>query len=125
MPTNQTSSTSVTNLATHTFTAANTDIYTIAGTLTLPDIVPTATQGPGGGAGTGIGGGTQIASQVVVTIQQNSSTKYTSNPGDRGFHVALNCTAGDVITIARTSSLAQDEALNAIRMTLNISEGQS
>src|SRR5271167_3105067 len=113
MPTNQTSSTSVTNLATHTFTAANTDIYTIRGKLTLPNIVPTATQGAGGGAGTGTGGGTQVASQVVCTVQQNGVTKLTTNPGDQGFRLVLNCTAGDVITIARTSSLAQDQALEA------------
>jgi len=124
MPTNQIQTTTVTNLRTHTFTAQNTDLYTIAGTLELPNIVPSATQGPGGGAGTGTGGGPQVASQVVVTIQQNSVTKLTTNPGDRGFKILLNCTAGDVITIARTSSLAQDNAPQAIKMTLNISEGQ-
>jgi hypothetical protein len=121
---NETQSTSITNLATHTFTASNTDMYTITGTLTLPNVTPTATAGPGGGAGTGTGGGPLVSSQVVVTIKQNGTTKLTSNPGDRGFGITLQCTAGDVITIQRSSSLLQDELMNVIRMTLCIFEGQ-
>jgi hypothetical protein len=113
----------VTNLATHTFTAQNTDFYTIQCTLQLPNVTPTATTGPGGGAGTGTGGGPQVASQVVCTVKQNGTTKLSTNPGDRGFEIQLNCTAGDVITIVRTSSLLQDELLNVIQMTLAISEG--
>lgn len=121
---NYTQSTSVTNLATHTITIPTTDVYGFQGTLTLPNVVPTATQGPGGGAGTGTGGGPQVASQVVVTIKQNGSTIYTSNAGDRGFILkAVQCTAADVITIQRSSSLAQDQQPEAIRMTLSVSEG--
>ena len=44
-----TQSTSVTNLATHTITIPTTDVYNFQGTLTLPNIVTSATQGPGGG----------------------------------------------------------------------------
>lgn len=117
-------STSVTNLNTHTITIPTTDQYSIQGTLTLPNIVPSVLQGPGGGAGTGSGGGPQVNSQVVITIKQNGSTIYTSNPGDRGFCLnALQCTAGDVVTIQRSSSLAQDQQPEAIRMTLSVSEG--
>lgn len=119
-----TQSTSVTNLQTHTITIPTTDVYNFQGTLTLPNIVPTATQGAGGGAGTGTGGGPQVASQVVVTIKQNGSTIYTSNAGDRGFCLnGVSCTANDVITIQRSSSLSQDQQPQAIRMTLAVSEG--
>lgn len=115
---------SQTNLATHTTIIPTTDYYGFQGTLALPEVVPSASQGPGGGAGTGSGGGPLVPSQVVVTIKQNGSTIYTTNPGDRGFFIkALNCTAGDVITFVRSSSLAQDQQLNAIRMTLVINEG--
>src|SRR5271156_468924 len=118
-----TQSASVTNLATHTITIPTTDIYNIQGTLTLPNIVTAATTGTGGGAGTGTGG-TFVPSQVVVTIKQNGTTIYTGAAGALGFALTgLACTANDVITIIRSSSLAQDNQPNAIRMTLAISEG--
>jgi hypothetical protein len=118
-----TQSTSVTNLATHTIIIPTTDIYYINGTLTLPNVVTSATTGLGGGAGTGTGG-TQVNSQVVITVKQNGTTILTTNPGDRGFTLpALSCTAADVITIQRSSSLSQDNQPNAIRMTLVVSEG--
>lgn len=116
--------TSLSNLATHTITIPTTDTYTFQGTLTLPNLEPSATQGPGGGAGTGTGGGSVVDSQVVITIKQNGTTRYTSQPGDRGFVLqGLSCTAGDVITIQRSSSLAQDQQPNAIRLTLMVYEG--
>jgi hypothetical protein len=112
------------DLSTVTVVVPTTDIYSLQGTLTLPNIVPSPVAGAGGGAGTGSGGGPQISSQVVVTIKQNGSTVFTSSPGDRGFCVsALNCSAGDVLTIERSSSLDQDKQFNAVKMTLNISEG--
>lgn len=115
---------SVSGLSTATVIVPNTDTYLVQGTLTLPEVVPSATQGPGGGAGTGTGGGPQVSSQVVVTIKQNGSTIYTSAPGDRGFCLsALSCTAGDTLTFQRSSSLAQDQQSNSIRLTLAISEG--
>jgi len=121
-----TQSTTVTNLRTHTITIPTTDVYTFRGTLTLPNVIPTATQGPGGGAGTGTGGGTLVPSQVVITIQQNGVTKLTTAPGALGFGLSgLPCTAGDIITIARSSSLPQDQQLEAVKVTLSISEGQS
>jgi len=79
--------------------------------------------GPGGGAGTGTGG-TSVPSQVVVTIKQNGSTILTTQPGQLGFAInGLPCTAADVITIQRSSSLSQDQQPQAIRMTLSVSEG--
>lgn len=115
---------SSTNIATDTFIVPTTDVYGFSGKLTLPNIVPSVTQGAGGGAGTGSVGGPQVNSQVVVTIKKNGSTIYTSQAGDRGFEIKnLACTAGDSITFQRSSSLAQDNQPNAIKMTLSISEG--
>jgi len=118
-----TQSTTVTDLATHTITIPTTDTYNFAGTLTLPNIVTAATAGAGGGAGTGTGG-VFVPSQVVITIKQNGTTIYTGAAGALGFALnGVSCTAADVITIIRSSSLAQDEQPNAIRMTLSVSEG--
>lgn len=114
----------VTNLATHTLTIPTTDVYSFQGTLTLPNIVPSATQGAGGGAGTGTGGGPQVSSQVVVVINKNGSAVYTGAAGAMGFSLnGLACTAGDVITIVRSSSLAQDQQPGAVKMTLSVTEG--
>lgn len=114
----------VTNLATHTVTIPTTDVYSFQGTLTLPKIDPSVVPGPGGGAGTGSGGGLTVPSQVVVTIKQNGTTMYTGQSGAGGFALnGLSCTAGDVITIIRSSSLAQDQQPEAIKMTIAISEG--
>jgi len=113
-----------TGLQTITINLPNTDVYSIVGTIQAPNIVTAATQGAGGGAGTGIGG-TVSQSQIVVTIKQNGSTIYTSSAGQRGFAIpALSATAGDVITIIPSSSLAQDEELQAIQITVATSEGQ-
>lgn len=116
-------STTVTNLATHTITIPTTDTYNFAGTLTLPNIVTSATQGAGGGAGTGTGG-VVVPSQVVVTIAQNGTTIYTGAAGALGFTLnGVSCTANDSITIQRSSSLAQDQQPEAVKMTLSVSEG--
>jgi len=116
-------STTVTNIATTTITIPTTDTYNFQGTLTLPNIVTAATQGAGGGAGTGTGG-TFSPSQVVVTIKQNGTTIYTGAAGALGFAVnGVSCTANDSITIALSSSQAQDNQPEAIKMTLSVSEG--
>jgi hypothetical protein len=115
--------TTVTNLQALTINIPTTDQYWIAGTLTTSTQVSSATQGAGGGAGTGTGG-TTVDSQVVVTIKQNGSTIYTGQTGALGFTLpAVQCTAGDVITITPSSSLAQDQQPQAIKMTVNVSEG--
>jgi len=116
--------TSQEGLGTYSVTIPTTDIYMIQGTLTLPNIVPSVLAGPGGGAGTGSGGGPEIPSQVVVVVNQNGTPRFTSSPGSEGFILrALPCTAGDVLTFVRSSSLSQDQQPNAVKMTLAISEG--
>ena len=113
----------VTGLATTVIGLPNTDVYTVNVTLQLPTIVPTATQGPGGGAGTGTGGGPQISSQVVTVIKHNSTTVYTSAAGDRGATVGFAATAGDTMSVILSSSLAQDEQINAVQATIAVYEG--
>jgi hypothetical protein len=115
-----------TGLQTITINLPNTDVYSIVGTIQAPNLVSTPTPGAGAGAGTGTNASpASTASQIVVTIKQNGSTVYTSSAGQRGFALpALSATAGDVITIIPSSSLAQDEQLQAIQITVATSEGQ-
>jgi hypothetical protein len=114
----------VTGLQTTTINIPTTDTYNFVGTITATKNDGSATQGPGGGAGTGTGAPQPVPSQVVATIKQNGSTIMTTAAGALGFALnAVSCTAGDVITVALTSSLAQDEQTNVIKMTLAVSEG--
>jgi hypothetical protein len=108
-----------------TINIPTTDQYSIQCTLTTPSAQSAqVSSGPGGGTGTGTGGVPKVPSQVVMTVKQNGSTVYTSNPGDQGLVInALNCTAADVITITTSSSLASDQVLNAVKMTVAVSEG--
>jgi hypothetical protein len=111
-------------LSVYTFVVPTSDTYYIDGKMQLPNSDPSASQGPGGGAGTGIGGGPRSPSQVVMTIRQNGSAVLISQPGAYGFILAnLPCTAGDVLTFTTTSSAPQDQQPNSIRVTLAISEG--
>lgn len=52
--------------------------------------------------------GSAQQTQVVATVKKNGSTMYTSNPGDRGFHVPIPCVANDVISIVISSSVASE-----------------
>lgn len=79
-------------------------VYSINGTLELPDLQE----------------GAPADSQVVSVVKQNGSTKYTSAAGDRGFHIALLCAANDVITIDLSSAAAVDNLPNAIKCTVSI-----
>jgi hypothetical protein len=84
------------------------DIYTVAGTLTLP----------------GIPKGDPAVSQVVVVIKQNGSTIYTGQSGAAGFMVQTQCAINDVISMVLSSSLAEDNALNAVKTTVSVFEGE-
>lgn len=111
-----------TNLGVTTVNIPSADRYVFQGTLELPNIEPSATQGPGGGAGTGTGGAQKVHSQVVVTIRQNGSTIFTSTAGAQGFEIDVLCAANDIITFTLTSALAQDNQLNSLKMTLAVFE---
>jgi hypothetical protein len=119
----QSLTTTSTNLGTTTLNIQNTDVYNVNVTNQTTNQVTSATTGAGGGAGTGTGG-SQVNSQVVTLIKKNGTTIYTSAAGDRGATLnAISCTAGDVITVVTSSSLAQDQQLNAIQTTIALSEG--
>ena len=59
-------------------------------------------------------------SQVVVTVQQNSSTVYTTSPGQEGFSLFLRCAAGDLLSVALSSSAPVDQPLNLIKCTVAV-----
>lgn len=111
-------------LRTLTVNIPSAGLYNFQGSLALPKNPGSAVQGPGGGAATGVGAPPQIASQVVVTINQNGSPIFTSPAGCSGFClIAVNCAANDVMTFVTSSSLDQDKQPNAVKMTLAVSEG--
>lgn len=115
----------INGLRTYDFPVPFTDTYVVAGTLELVSQAPTAAQGPGGGGiGTGSVPGLPIASQVVVTVALNSSTVYTGPVGAKGFKTGVNATAGDIIHITLSSSLAQDQQPNAVKCNVSIFEGE-
>lgn len=73
--------------------------YSIEGKLTLPRIT----------------GGNTANSQVVCVVKQNSSTIYTSSPGDAGFKIGVICAATDTISVTTSSSLSADQGIRAVK----------
>lgn len=59
-------------------------------------------------------------SQVVVTLSQNGSTIYTGAAGAEGFAKTLSCAAGDTVTVAMTSTNANDALPNQVKTTISI-----
>lgn len=116
----------VNGLSTTTINIPTTDFYTVAGTLELPSQGATATQGAGGGAGTGAVATQRLSSQVVVTVNHNGSPIYTGAAGLKGFSTGAQCTAGDTMTVVLTSSETStqpDPQLNAVKATITVIEG--
>lgn len=75
------------------FTAITSNYYFVNGQLTLP---------PG--------------SQVQALVSKNGTAVYTGITGATGFQVrALSLVSGDAITVRLRSSLAADQAINAVR----------
>ncbi len=118
--------TTVTGLKETDITVPTADTYNIIVTLETPQAQTSMTAyGAGGGAGTGTGGGPTVPSQVVIVIKQNSTTKLTSNAGDRGASlIGLSCAANDVIKVILSSSAAGDQVPAVVKATIAISEGQ-
>jgi len=116
--------TSTEGLKDTTFTIATAGVYHLQGTMTTPTTQsPAVSQGPGGGAGTGVGGAPNIPSSIVITITQTGvGTIYTSTAGDRGFDLpAITCAADDVLTITPSSSSTSDKQTNTVRVTAALS----
>lgn len=69
---------------------------------------------------------------ITITINQNGSPVATVTPAatlpDTGqtsteLHTTINCTSGDVISFALSSSAAPDEQLNTVVSTINVYVG--
>ena len=78
-------------------------VFLLQGTISLP----TPTDGGG-------------QSAVVSTIKQNGTTVQTSIPGAQGFAVTLECSEGDVLTVALTSANAVDAVPNAVKAVVSV-----
>lgn len=62
-------------------------------------------------------------SQVVVTVNVNGGAAiYTGAAGADGFGTSATMSAGDVFNVIFSSSLASDQALDAIKYTITIVE---
>lgn len=90
-----------------TATAPETDMYQVAGKITLPTI----------------GQGSSTQSAVVVVVNVNGSPIYTGAAGLEGFKTTAFCTAADIITVVLTSSSNVDKDYNVVKSTITISQG--
>lgn len=116
--------TSTEGLKATTFTVPTTGSYDLKVKMTTPTTQsPAVSQGPGGGAGTGTGGAPNVPSAIVLTVTQTGAgTILTTIAGSRGFQLqAINCTAGDVLTITPTSAATSDQQTNTVRVTASLS----
>lgn len=67
-------------------------------------------------------------SGLSVVVNQNGSPVFTApalSPTQiaQQFKIAINCTAGDVITVVLSSSSAIDQQLNTVKSTISIQQG--
>jgi hypothetical protein len=115
--------TSMQGLQTYLIDVPNTDSYVVNVTNTLPTITTTGNVGSGAGSQPVLTSTPALQSSLITTIKHNSSTVYTSNAGDKSAYAVISATAGDSISIITSSSNAADEAINAIRSSISISEG--
>lgn len=96
-----------TGLGTLTTSVPSAGPYKMEGKISLPTLV--------GGSG---------VSACVCTINQNGSPIYTGTAGAEGFGIEPTCAANDTFTFVLSSAAAPDQVLNAIKMTVSISQGQ-
>jgi hypothetical protein len=96
-------------LGTLTINISTAGNYTFSGKISLPTL----------------GTGATANSQVVTTIKQNGTTRYTGTAGAEGFYLSpLTCAANDAITIIFSSSAAVDQQSNSIQATVTQALGQ-
>lgn len=96
-------------LTTLTLTVPETDsLCFVEGNITLPTLTDDGSTAP---------------SSVIVTVKQNGSTIYTGLAGAQGFRTTFSGTLADTITVAFTSALATDAALNAVKSTIQFGSG--
>lgn len=94
-----------TNLGTSSFKLPNDGTFAIDGKIQIPK--------PMDGS---------VASQLVVVINKNGSAQYTGLAGSAGFYKEVSGVAGDLIAIVLSSAAAVDNAMNAIKCTVAVSE---
>lgn len=93
-----------TGLGTISFSVLVTGNKTLDGKINLPNIIE----------------GLPVNSQVVVTVNLNGgATLYTGLAGAEGFKSGGFATAGDTFNVILTSSLAADQAINAVKSTIS------
>lgn len=68
--------------------------------------------------------GATANSAVVTTINQNGSPVYTGTAGAEGFRTDIAAAANDTIAVVFSSAAAVDKALNVIKATIQIGQGQ-
>lgn len=91
-------------LGTFSFTAPEAGAFTVNGKITLPTL----------------SGGATANSEIVVTVEVDSSLVYTGVAGAEGFTCGIAPSAGDVVEIILTSAAAVDQGLNKIKTTVAI-----
>ena len=96
-----------TGLGTLSFTVPNAGIYKVHGDITLPRLVS----------------GDSANSECVVTIDVASSEEYVGAAGATGFTLEFSAAAGDAVDIEFASAAAVDEAKNAIKANIQVSQG--
>jgi hypothetical protein len=96
-------------LNTNTFAPMGAGAVTISGKLTVPQLTDDGNLG---------------ASQVVVTVLQNSTTIYTGPAGAEGFRCSANAALTDTFSVTLSSSASIDQGLNAVKMVFGITSGQ-
>ncbi len=62
-------------------------------------------------------------SALITLLKVNSTTKYTSAAGDKGFTQEVAAIAGDIIKITMSSTSADDNASNAVKTSVAITMG--
>ena len=110
-------------LQTYNIPVPDTSNYIVDVRNTLSTIPTTGNTGSGAGSQPTQTSVAALASSLVTTINHNGSPAYTSSPGDRGAWVQINATAGDTITVVTSSSNPVDQANNAVKSTISVSEG--
>lgn len=114
-------STVVSGLGTQSLTVVTAGLYTCALNFTIPYI----SSGTSGNSTVTTGG-----SSLQIVVNQNGSPVLTlaaptsPNQPSMGGSVHIQCAANDAITVVLTSAAAVDNALNAIKGTINFYLGE-
>lgn len=101
----------ISGLETLTINVTTPGLLTLSGKIQSPRLSQTDATDPNYSA---------YPSAVVTTIQQNSSTIFTSKAGADGFSIPVSLAAGDTLTVALSSATAEDAVLNAVKAVVSL-----